>query len=512
MLKFIIERHFLRLVSYDDAGELVSLKNFLQRRIRNFFYKRKHFKYKGWDGRFSFIDRHNRIPVGLWFKLIEFFNSRKIKFEIENLEQIFNLNFNEDDFIEWQKNQFENSDLQPRQYQIESCLKIFKWQRGILEIATAAGKTLIVFLIFAYFLSQKKFTKFLIVVPNVQLVLQTLEKFEEYNSKLKNPLKFKTQVIYSGEDKILKEDTNLVIGTYQSLVRLKEDFFKNIEVVCIDECHYAQAGSIQNILKKCVNADIRFGLSGTARISDDSAEAFSVFGLLGPLIHKISVDFLFQYNYVAGVTIKMIYLDYLDEQTKDALSKLKKSKKVDGSVLFNHERQLVLNNQLRFDFLIKFLLNLKKNTLVLFQSVKQKYGKKIYSTLRELVDNKTQVYYIDGQISKDVREYYRKEFDAKDGFRKILVASFGCFSQGIDIKNISYIFLVESYKSEIIILQSIGRGMRLADNKDKVTIIDLIDDYHKDSYSNYLLKHSFIREQLYRNENFKIQKYRIRLK
>ena len=169
----------------------------------------------------------------------------------------------------------------------------------------------------------------------------------------------------------------------------------------------------------------------------------------------------------------------------------------------------MVQNEKRFDYIIDFISNLKKNTLVLFQDIKRSHGKNIYNKLKEIFDSDYEIFYIDGQTPIDNRKYYREAMDNKDDKIRVMVASFGCFSTGIDVNNIHYILLVESYKSETIIKQSVGRGMRLDDDKDIVTIIDFIDDFSMKGFDNYFLKHSVERERIYKEERYKIKKYKI---
>ena len=135
--------------------------------------------------------------------------------------------------------------------------------------------------------------------------------------------------------------------------------------------------------------------------------------------------------------------------------------------------------------------------------------KKIYNWLKNNTQGK-QIFYIDGGTSQDKRDYYKSEL--KEGTGKIMVASFGTLSTGISIKNIHTIFFTESYKSERVIKQSIGRGMRQLEGKQKVTIIDFIDDFSlgKDNRTknNYLLNHGKERMRIYKKdyipENIKV--------
>ena len=99
----------------------------------------------------------------------------------------------------------------------------------------------------------------------------------------------------------------------------------------------------------------------------------------------------------------------------------------------------------------------------------------------------------------------------EEGINKVMVASFGTMSTGISVKNIHNIFLIESYKSEVLIKQSLGRGMRLFDGKEKVNIIDFVDDFSFGGKDNYLLKHSKERIEIYKKEQFEYKIYEIKI-
>jgi superfamily II DNA or RNA helicase len=146
--------------------------------------------------------------------------------------------------------------------------------------------------------------------------------------------------------------------------------------------------------------------------------------------------------------------------------------------------------------------------LVLFQNVKEQYGRQIYDYLREHTQDKT-IFYVDGSTPINLREDYINRME--EGEDKILIASFGTFSTGISINNIHNVFFVESYKSEKIVRQSIGRGMRLKKGKERVNIIDFVDDYSLGRGSkNYLLKHGEERVKIYTQQGFPYKEYRVK--
>jgi superfamily II DNA or RNA helicase len=157
---------------------------------------------------------------------------------------------------------------------------------------------------------------------------------------------------------------------------------------------------------------------------------------------------------------------------------------------------------------VDFINKTSKNSLVLFQSVKDEYGKQIWNALREKSSDR-EVFYVDGDTDESLREEYKTRMST--GTNKILIATYGTFATGISINNLHNIFLVESYKSEVLIKQSLGRGMRKMDGKEKVNVIDFVDDFSTKGYQNYLIKHSEVRIQIYRKECFDYKIFNVKL-
>ena len=202
-------------------------------------------------------------------------------------------------------------------------------------------------------------------------------------------------------------------------------------------------------------------------------------------------------------------MDWMDPEVKEKLSNLKENKtEIEGNELFNLERKLVVSSDKRLNYVIDFVLKTSKNSLILFQSVGEGYGKKIYEGIKER-SNDREVYYIDGDTDPDKRDLFTKRME--EGVNKIMVASFGTMSTGISVKNIHNIFLTESYKSEVLIKQSLGRGMRLFDGKEKVNIIDFVDDFSFNGKDNYLMKHSKERIEIYKREHFEYKIYDVKI-
>jgi len=202
-------------------------------------------------------------------------------------------------------------------------------------------------------------------------------------------------------------------------------------------------------------------------------------------------------------------MDWINPEIREKLGRLKETKtEIEGNEIFNIEKKLAINSEKRLDFVLDFILKTSKNSLVLFQSVAEGYGKRLYDGIRERSSDR-EVYYIDGDTEPDKRDIFIKRME--EGTNKILVASFGTLSTGISIKNLHNIFLTESYKSEVLIKQTIGRGMRLFDGKEKVIIVDFVDDFTWDGKDNYLMKHCKERIIIYKKEHYEYKIYEIKI-
>ena len=501
--KVTADNHFLQITECSDL-ELEQIKHSFKKRISNWRFHPL-VKKKVWDGYITFIDKYNRIPVGLWNELSDTCVKYGFKLEVEGINRIIDYEFDEADFRGWVDDFFsDHPKIKPRDYQIDACIPIMKYRRSISEIATSAGKTLIIFMMFAYMYDRKKSGKFLMIVPNTNLIIQTIEDFEVYNN---GKLRFLTQMLHGGTDKT-KQDVDFCIGTFQTLVKREQEYFDTIDVVCVDEAHHTQASSIKKILVNCSNSRYAFGVSGTM-LQNGSTEALTVQAYLGPLVNNISASFLTTNNYATPIFIKVVELDYLEYEAREKLEHLRSRKaEIDGSKLLDLEKKLVIDNRSRFLFVCDFIARSTKNSLVLFQNVKDNYGRRIYDYLREKTTDKT-IFYVDGNTSPELREDYINRME--QGEDKILIASFGTFSTGISINNIHNVYFVESYKSEKIIRQSIGRGMRLFEGKERTNIIDFVDDFtiHKGN-KNYLMKHGEDRIKIYKEQGFPYKKYKVK--
>ena len=443
-----------------------------------------------WDGYVTYIKDDKWIPAGLWRYVIGVCKEYNFEVQVNGIRRLIDPDISAETFEKWALDFFKGSEITPRDYQIETAYNILKFRKCLAELATSAGKTLISFLTIAYMLEKKKAERILFIVPNVSLVVQAHEDFHDYNYM--NKVDLRIQQIFAGQK--IKSNKNIVIGTYQSLIKKSVEYFEQFDAVIVDETHKAKSASIKTILQKCTKAQYRYGLSGTIP-KDGTLDKLTLMSQTGPAISEVKASFLQDQGHIAKCVVKVIEMNYATDSQRLAFQELAQNK-YDSKDVFQLEQNFIINSEGRLDFISSVIARVPRNSLVLFHRIE--HGKRLYEKLRQ--ESNKRVYYVDGGTDKDIREEYKKKMEA--GEEVVIVASYGTFSTGISIKKIHNIFFTESFKSEVIIRQSIGRGLRQHESKDKVLIVDFVDDIRTDEWDNYLFKHGKARQSIYRQEKF----------
>jgi superfamily II DNA or RNA helicase len=507
-LKFKVDtsHNFLLLIDCTQT-EYEQLEYSLTKTVANFFIIKKHVN--GWDGKVSFFDsKYNRVPIGLYKELQNLCKEYNFTLEIEGTEFLYDKDFNDIDFTEWADIYFEESDIVPRDYQVEACLRLLKFKKCTSEISTSGGKTLIAFMIFKYLLDKKIIKKLLYVVPNVGLVSQTEEKFYEYEDKCNKKPDWKSICVYGGAKKE-EYEPNIIFGTYQSLSKKDAEFMQDIDCVIIDEGHHSRSSGHKKILLGCYNAKYKLGLTGTLP-EKGSLDSFTIQSYIGPCVYTIKSGDLISAGNATPINVVGIEMDYLDKDIKKKLYDLRNvsADEKDGVKLLNLEKDIVRDNPKRLKFVCETIAKSTKNSLVLFSDIKNEYGRKVFNWLKE--NTEKSIYYIDGSTKNDNRDYYKQQMEENDNV--IIVASVGVFGEGIDILHLYGIYIIESHKSQFIIRQILGRGMRLLEGKEKVTVVDFIDnfEYGSNKYQkiNYLMRHAAERQRIYKDKKFPYRRYK----
>ena len=471
-----------------------------------------------WDGNKTFF-RNGRINLGLWKECAKACNEIGVKFVLENKEDFpLNRDITLEKVDEFCKSFFKDHKIKnkegewipfyPFDHQILSAYKILKNKFCLAEVATSGGKTLIIAIVYFYILSNMdKDAKILFIVPSISLVTQAYDAFIDFNIGLnkefdggnKSPLDIKIEEVMSDRPRkhMNNENPNIYIGTYQSLEKYPKEFFKQFQIVCVDEGHMAKAKTINSILEKTfVNAQYRFGVSGTFPV-EESCEILSIQSVLGPIITEVSATELMGKDIITPMNIKAVVLNHATGEMNDRLNYIKKMG--GGADAFRYEKDFIQNSDKRLEFIKKLVDKCDTNTLLLFHTIE--YGTKIFNKLKEELPDKD-FYYIDGEVNNKQREIIKKEMEKTDGKVKVLIASYGTLSTGVSINAIFNVIFADSFKSEQIIIQSIGRALRKHDQKKIATIFDIVDVFDPKELNNILYKHFLEREKFYKKRKY----------
>jgi superfamily II DNA or RNA helicase len=444
------------------------------------------YKSRMWDGKIRLADLRNfTIYRGLVPYIEKFCQERDYKLSIDT-----DINATENFSVVEAKQFIDTLNLphEIRDYQFKAFIQAVRNKRMLLLSPTASGKSLIIYTIVRW-LQEADFKKGLLIVPTTSLVEQMYSDFVSYGYDSEEYCHRQ----YSGKEK----HTNkfLTITTWQSIYKNDKDYFEQFDFVLGDEAHQFKAKSLTTILSGCSNAKYRVGTTGT--LDGTQTHRLVLEGLFGPVYKATTTSELIEKGQLASFKIKCLILKYHESLCKQA-----------RDWDYNEEKNFIVSHKPRNDFIKNLTLSLEGNTLVLFQLV-EKHGKELYESIKAEAKNR-HVFFVFGGTDVEVRESVRsiteKEKDA------IIVASYGTFSTGVNIRNLHNIIFASPSKSRIRNLQSIGRGLRIGENKTEAVLFDIVDDFRIGKFANYSLKHFIERVKIYDEEKFKYKFYNIELK
>ena len=269
--------------------------------------------------------------------------------------------------------------------------------------------------------------------------------------------------------------------------------FDQFDVVIVDEAHLAKAKSLTGIMEKAPNIKYRYGFTGT--LDDTQTHKLVLEGLFGQVFQVTRTKELIADNTLAEFDIKAIVLGY-----SDAIRKINKNKS------YQDEIDWIVRNEARNKYIRNLAWSLKGNTLILFQFV-EKHGK-VLEPLLYHADK--QIHFVHGGVDAKIRESIRGIVESSGD--NIILASYGTFSTGVNIKRLDNIIFASPSKSKIRNLQSIGRVLRRGNGKSKATLYDIVDDLQYKNYKNFAIQHFMERVNIYTNEGFDFKLYNIDLK
>ena len=445
-------------------------------------------QYRGrnWNGEIHLYDtRSKQIYVGLLDKIVAFCKQYNYTYEFEENKfygQPFEIN--EGISLEGVKDYMQSICVHtPRPYQVEGVYDALRHNRKLLISPTASGKSLMIYSLVRYYVDRNE--KILLVVPTTSLVEQMYKDFQDYGWDAESYC----HRIYSGRERT--NEYPVTITTWQSVYKLERSFFEEYGVIIGDEAHLFKSKSLIQIMTKLHHAKYRFGFTGT--LDGTQTHKWVLEGLFGPSYKVTKTDELMRQGHLSQLNIQCLVLKHPPQKFET----------------YEDEIQYLISHERRNKFIQNLALDLKGNTLILFSRV-EAHGAILYEKINSNKQDDRKVFFVHGGVDAEERELVREITERENN--AIIVASYGTFSTGINIKNLHNVIFASPSKSRIRNLQSIGRVLRKGKDKVKATLYDIADDCSYKSRKNYTLNHLIERIKIYNEENFNYNIITINLK
>jgi superfamily II DNA or RNA helicase len=445
-------------------------------------------QYRGrnWNGEIHLYDmRSKQIYVGLLDKIVSFCKQYGYTYKFEE-NKFYGLPFevNEEISYEGVKDYMKSICTHPpREYQIEGVYDALRHNRKLLISPTASGKSLMIYSLVRYYVDKGQ--KILLIVPTTSLVEQMHKDFQDYGWDADSYC----HRIYSGREKT--NSAPVTITTWQSVYKLDRSFFEDYDTIIGDEAHLFKSKSLIQIMTKLHHTKYRFGFTGT--LDGTQTHKWVLEGLFGPSYKVTKTAELMEQGHLSQLDIQCLVLKHPPQKFET----------------YEDEIQYLISHEQRNKFITNLSLDLKGNTLVLFSRV-ESHGEPLFNKINSSVDDNRKVFFVHGGVDAEERELVREITERENN--AIIVASYGTFSTGINIKNLHNVIFASPSKSRIRNLQSIGRVLRKGKNKTKAVLYDISDDCTLNSRKNYTLNHLIERIKIYNEENFNYEIITIQLK
>jgi superfamily II DNA or RNA helicase len=434
------------------------------------------YRSKYWDGKIRLYSNHTgEIYVGLLDKLVAWAKNCEYTVEFKD-NKFYGSPFEENEMIsvEGVSDYMKSiSRHEPRDYQVDAVYDALRYNRKLLISPTASGKSLMIYSIVRYFVEKEH--NILLIVPTTSLVEQMYKDFDDYGWNAEEYC----HKIYSGKEK--STNKNVVITTWQSIYNLPRSFFENFDVVIGDEAHQFKSKSLVGIMTKMDSTKYRFGFTGT--LDGSQTHKWVLEGLFGPSYKVTQTKELIEKGYLSKLQIKVLLLKHNEHQFDE----------------YEEEIQYLITHDKRNNFIKNLSLDLKGNTLILYSRV-ETHGQPLYEMINSSAAKDRKIFFVYGGVDAEEREKVREITEKEND--SIIVASYGTFSTGINIKNLHNIVFASPSKSRVRNLQSIGRVLRKGENKTKAVLYDIADDITYKSKKNYTLNHLIERIKIYNEEKF----------
>ncbi|BBI90432.1 DNA helicase [Tenacibaculum phage PTm1] len=443
-----------------------------------------------------FMQNYKYIPAGFWLDIMELTKAKRPwNVNIINMKDLF-YNITHDEFNEWLDEQ--PLKFPPRWYQAKGAYLALKYRISKGQFATSAGKSFIQFIVCRYGL-QKMVSpdkKILVIVPSIMLVNQLAEDFDDYAT---DDLVVCDR-IFGGSKR--NKDGNVVISTIDSLANREKDFFTQFEMILVDEAHKLTTKTYQEVISWIPYQQIKliYAVSGTFH-DKGTYEAMIQQQYGGPTLIDITASQLMEEGSVTPLKIKVLNLRY-GYDISEGYYNFDGISTTDGRNLA--ELKYIQSLSKRFKMISNTVAKIDGNQLLLFKSVE--YAEMMAEYLKRHNPNK-EVFVIHGGIKSKTRDYIRKRSEEIDN--GIICATYATMSTGVSIKRLTYLHLMESAKSFIMLRQSIGRTLRLHPSKDYAIVVDYVDIFKRyekhwspPMHGNISARQAKSRQKIYKEQNF----------
>ena len=441
------------------------------------------YKKRYWDGKIKlFSPGTGEIYVGLLPYITSFCEEKGYEVILKDNE-FYGLPSTVDEFITPQGiGEYVKSLRLPhkvRDYQYKGIYEALRNKRKLLLSPTGSGKSLMIYALSRFWTAKKLQT--LIVVPTTSLVEQMYKDFQDYGWNAKEHC----HKVYAGTDP--RSDKDVIITTWQSVYKLPKTYFERFGAIIGDEAHLFKAKSLTSIMNKLYDCKYRVGFTGT--LDGTQTNRLVLEGVFGTVDKVTKTDKLIKEGHLSEFEIKVLLLKH-DKQKFDT---------------YQDEMDYLVEHEGRSKFIRNLVCDLSGNTLVLFNYV-ERHGMPLFELINNKVGDSRLVFLVHGGVDTEDREKARRIAETTND--SIIVASYGTFSTGINIRNLHNVVFASPSKSKIRNLQSIGRVLRKGDHKTKAVLYDIADDIGK----NYTLNHLIERVKLYNEENFNYEFIDVRIR
>lgn len=416
------------------------------------------------------------LPIGLLPELGMYLDRQGYEYRIEG--NFGSTSFSEIEALEFVKSLNIPPEFEVRDYQLKYFIKGVRNRRMVCIAPTNAGKTLLTYLFFRYFNC-----KMLITVPSTTLVWQTINAFKNYG--------YTGDGVHGVVAGIAKESEKpCTISTWQSIQTQDRTFFEQFEAVLGDEAHTNAGQTLQSIMNMQTNAKFRIGLTGS--MPDEPLYKNIIVGCFGPVMTYITNEEMIRRGFSSECIIKMICLNHNVPMEK--------------AWDYETEKEWLLKNPNRNEFITNLVLGLKGNTFVMFKNIS--HGKHLYAKIKDRAGD-TPVYYVAGETSQDKR---KEVIDLVEKSTQSITVASTVFATGVDISSIDNMVIVHPSKSKVKLLQTIGRGLRKNANKPILTYVDIYDRVAaSEEIVNTTMNHAADRGRIYKREKFNVKHYSVNL-